>query len=200
MQTSAQRSPARKDPAARTVQDPWAADQSRHWRDGDAQTANVNCARVEKRRTADLATEQQTASRPEQDLTAEVKIKQLPVQSAGRGREPAGQCLSPDWALADLAFDEESHARSRDTLQVFPRAGRYTVTAERLSLHRNGVQYRIRKAEESLGGCIDDCRADPRACPASLPISWPCLYVGHWTPDWVGRAKHSIEPPSACAC
>ena len=44
---------------------------------GDAQTANVNCARVEKRRTADLATEQQTASRPEQDLTAEVKIKQL---------------------------------------------------------------------------------------------------------------------------
>jgi hypothetical protein len=130
MQTSAQRSPARKDPAARTVQDPWAADQSRHWRDGDAQTANVNCARVEKRRTADLATEQQTASRPEQDLTAEVKIKQLrqlfadapevgktvlenvlqrfasdaskapplPVQSAGRGQEPAGQCLRPDWA------------------------------------------------------------------------------------------------------
>ena len=81
-----------------------------------------------KRRTADLATEQQTASRPEQDLTAEVKIKQLrqlfadalevgktalqnvlqrlasdaskppplPVQSAGRGREPAGQCLRPD--------------------------------------------------------------------------------------------------------
>ena len=44
---------------------------------GDAQTANVNCARIEKRRTADLATEQQTASRPEQDLTAEVKITQL---------------------------------------------------------------------------------------------------------------------------
>lgn len=49
MQTSAQRSPARKDPAARTAQDPWAADQSRHWRDGDAQTANANCARVEKK-------------------------------------------------------------------------------------------------------------------------------------------------------
>jgi hypothetical protein len=93
MQTSAQRSPARKDPAART-------------------------------------TEQQTASRPEQDLTAEVKIKQLrqlfadalevgktalenvlqrlasdaskapplPAQSAGRRRAPAGQCLRPDWA------------------------------------------------------------------------------------------------------
>jgi hypothetical protein len=111
-----------------------------------------------KRRTADLATEQQTASRPEQDLTAEVKIKQLrqlfadalevgktalenvlqrlasdaskppplPVQSAGRRRAPAGQCLRPDWAggmLADLAFDDESHARLRHTLQVFPRAG-----------------------------------------------------------------------------
>jgi len=87
----------------------------------------VNCAQSKKGRTADLATEQHTASRPEQDLTAEVKIKQLrqlfadapevgktvlenvlqrlaskapplPVQSAGRGREPAGQCLRPDWA------------------------------------------------------------------------------------------------------
>src|SRR4029450_375486 len=77
MQTSAQRSPARKDPAARTVQDPW-ADQSRHWRDGDAQTAKRElCTSGKKTRTADLATEQQTASRPEQDLTAEVKIKQL---------------------------------------------------------------------------------------------------------------------------
>ena len=37
---------------------------------------------------------------------------------------------------ADLAFDDESHARLRDTLQVFPRAGRYTVTAERPSSHK----------------------------------------------------------------
>ena len=76
--------------------------------------------------------------------------------------------------LADLAFDDESDARLRDTVQVFPRAGRYTATAERRSLHKNGVQYCIRKAEESLRGRIDDCRADPRACPVSLPISWPC--------------------------
>ena len=51
--------------------------------------------------------------------------------------------------LADLAFDDESDARLRDTLQVFPGAGTYTVTAKRLSLHKNGVQYCIRKAEES---------------------------------------------------
>jgi hypothetical protein len=40
--------------------------------------------------------------------------------------------------LADLAFDDESHARLRDTLQVFPRAGEYTATAERRSLHKKG--------------------------------------------------------------
>jgi sugar diacid utilization regulator len=140
----------------------------------------VNCARVEKRRTADLATEQQTASRPEQDLTAEVKIKQLPVHSAGRGREPAGQCLRPDWALADLAFDEESHARSRDTLQVFPRAGRYTVTAERLSLHRNGVQYRIRKPKSRL---VDASTIAALTLELALRA---CQYLGHACTSAIG--------------
>ena len=68
--------------------------------------------------------------------------------------------------LADLAFDDESHARLRDTLQVFPRAGRYTVTAERLSLHKNGVQYRIRKAEEQQ---LEAARAPARdARPADV--------------------------------
>ena len=62
--------------------------------------------------------------------------------------------------LADLAFDDESHARLRNTLQVFLRLGTYTATAERLALHKNSVQYRIRKAEEALGGGIDDRRAD----------------------------------------
>ena len=40
----------------------------------------------------------------------------------------------------------------------FLRAGTYTATAERLVLHKNSVQYRIRKAEEALGGRIDDRR------------------------------------------
>ena len=62
--------------------------------------------------------------------------------------------------LADLALDDESHARLRNTLQVFLRAGTYTATAERLALHKNSVQYRVRKAEEALGGRIDDRRAD----------------------------------------
>jgi DNA-binding PucR family transcriptional regulator len=62
--------------------------------------------------------------------------------------------------LADLALDDESHARLRNTLQVFLHVGTYTATAERLTLHKNSVQYRIRKAEEALGARIEDRRAD----------------------------------------
>jgi len=43
---------------------------------------------------------------------------------------------------------------------VFLRAGTYTATAEKLVLHKNSVQYRIRKAEEALDSRIDDRRAD----------------------------------------
>jgi len=66
---------------------------------------------------------------------------------------------SPDllraWVLAtlgDLATDDEPHARLRDTLLVFLQSGgSYKATAEQMVLHKNTVQYRIRKAEESLG-------------------------------------------------
>ena len=54
--------------------------------------------------------------------------------------------------LAGLATDDEHHARLRDTLLAFLRSGgSYKATAEQLVLHKNTVQYRIRKAEESLG-------------------------------------------------
>jgi DNA-binding PucR family transcriptional regulator len=54
--------------------------------------------------------------------------------------------------LADLADDDEHHARLRETLLVFLQTGgSYKTTAERLMLHKNTVQYRIRKARESLG-------------------------------------------------
>jgi DNA-binding PucR family transcriptional regulator len=59
------------------------------------------------------------------------------------------------WVLAtlgDLATDDEPHARLRDTLQVFLQSGgSYKATAEQMVLHKNTVQYRVRKAEESLG-------------------------------------------------
>ena len=59
------------------------------------------------------------------------------------------------WVLATLgglATDDENHARLRDTLLIFlQNGGSYKSTAEQLTLHKNTVQYRIRKAEESLG-------------------------------------------------
>jgi hypothetical protein len=54
--------------------------------------------------------------------------------------------------LGQLAIDDEHHERLRDTLLVFlDTGGSYKATAERLVLHKNTVQYRIHKAEESLG-------------------------------------------------
>ena len=53
--------------------------------------------------------------------------------------------------LGALADDDEQNARLRDTLRVFLQEnGSYKTTAERLTLHKNTVQYRVRKAEESL--------------------------------------------------
>ena len=63
--------------------------------------------------------------------------------------------------LADLAIDDEHHARLRDTLLVFLRTGgSYKTTAERLVLHKNTVQYRIRRAQESLGRPVAENRHD----------------------------------------
>jgi hypothetical protein len=63
--------------------------------------------------------------------------------------------------LAGLATDDEHHARLRETLLVFLQSGgSYKTTAEQLVLHKNTVQYRIRKAEESLGRPVGDNRHD----------------------------------------
>ena len=63
--------------------------------------------------------------------------------------------------LAGLATDDEHHARLRETLLVFLQSGgSYKTTAEQLMLHKNTVQYRIRKAEESLGRPVGDNRHD----------------------------------------
>jgi DNA-binding PucR family transcriptional regulator len=58
-----------------------------------------------------------------------------------------------------LADDDDHHARLRDTLRVFlEKNGSFKATAERLILHKNSVQYRVRKAEEALGHPLDDNR------------------------------------------
>jgi DNA-binding PucR family transcriptional regulator len=63
--------------------------------------------------------------------------------------------------LGQLATDDEHHARLRETLLVFlDTGGSYKATAERLTLHKNTVQYRIHKAAESLGRPVGDSRHD----------------------------------------
>jgi DNA-binding PucR family transcriptional regulator len=63
--------------------------------------------------------------------------------------------------LGGLATDDEQHTRLRETLLVFLQSGgSYKATAEQLTLHKNTVQYRIRKAEESLGRPVGGDRDD----------------------------------------
>jgi PucR C-terminal helix-turn-helix domain/GGDEF-like domain len=63
--------------------------------------------------------------------------------------------------LGQLASDDEHHARLRETLLAFLDAGgSYKATAERLMLHKNSVQYRIRRAAGSLGHPVVDNRHD----------------------------------------
>jgi DNA-binding PucR family transcriptional regulator len=73
--------------------------------------------------------------------------------------------------LAGLATDDEHHARLRDTLLAFLQAGSsYKTAAEQLVLHKNTVQYRIAKAEESLGRPAGENRHDVELA----------LRVSHW--------------------
>ena len=69
--------------------------------------------------------------------------------------------VPPEATLGGLAADDEHHARLRDTLLVFLQSGgSYKATAEQMMLHKNTVQYRIRKAEESLGRPAAENRQD----------------------------------------
>jgi hypothetical protein len=61
--------------------------------------------------------------------------------------------------LGSLADDDDHHATLRDTLRVFlQESGSFVAAAERLTLHKNTVRYRIGKAEESLGRPVGEDR------------------------------------------
>jgi hypothetical protein len=84
--------------------------------------------------------------------------------------------------LAGLAIDDEHHARLRDTMLVFLQTGgSYKTTAEQLLLHKNTVQYRIRRAEESLGRPVGDNRHNVELA----------LQASHWLGSSV------LQPPAA---
>jgi PucR C-terminal helix-turn-helix domain/GGDEF-like domain len=92
------------------------------------------------------------------------------------------------WVLAtlgDLATDDLHHARLRDTLLVFLLSGRsYKAAAEQLTLHKNTVQYRIGKAEASLGRRAGENRQDVELA----------LRASHWLGSAVLRPA---LPPAA---
>ena len=82
--------------------------------------------------------------------------------------------------LGPLATDHDHYARLRDTLRVFLQEnGSFKATAERLILHKNSVQYRVRKAEDASG--IPWASA---ACRSSWP-SWQAN--GSAPPSCIGR-------------
>ena len=63
--------------------------------------------------------------------------------------------------LGALALDDDTNARLRETVRAFLSAGgSYTAAAQELTLHKNTVQYRIRKAEETRGRPLSDGRLD----------------------------------------
>jgi hypothetical protein len=103
---------------------------------------------------------------------------------------------SPDllraWVLSTLgglATDDEHHARLRDTLLVFLQTGgSYKTTAERLVLHKNTVQYRIRKAEESLGRPVCQNRHDVELA----------LLANHWLGSSVLQLGMTVIPGRLC--
>jgi DNA-binding PucR family transcriptional regulator len=89
--------------------------------------------------------------------------------------------------LADLAADDEQHARLRETLLVFLQSGdSYQTTAERLILPKNTVQYRIRQAEESLGRPVGDDRGDVELA----------LRASHWLGSSVLRPATGFDAES----
>jgi len=81
--------------------------------------------------------------------------------------------------LGSLAIDDARHASFRETARVFLESGgSYVATAERLSLHRNTIQYRVRTAEEMRGRPFASGRLDVEL--ALLACRWFGRIVLHY--------------------
>jgi DNA-binding PucR family transcriptional regulator len=69
-----------------------------------------------------------------------------------------------DWVqdtLGGLSAQDEAMARLRETLSTFlTTGGSFTASAQLLHMHKNTVQYRVRKAEEALGRPLSARRRD----------------------------------------
>ena len=104
----------------------------------------------------------------------EVILREIPEL-----RNSCGPGCSARWVAWPLTM---STTPGRDTLLVFlQNGGSYEATAEQLILHKNTVQYRVRKAEESLGRPVGDNRQDVELA----------LQATHWLGSSV------LRPPAA---
>jgi hypothetical protein len=94
---------------------------------------------------------------PREQLTAYIEI--APIAALCYDLDSARAWVSE--TLGALAIDDERQADLRETARVFFAAGgNYTATAERLHLHRNTAQYRVRRAEEMRGRAFCEERLD----------------------------------------
>jgi hypothetical protein len=100
-------------------------------------------------------------------MTADVDVQHAVTAWADVG-SVALMCADRD-ALADwvqdtlggLAAQDESMTRLRETLSTFlATGGSFTSSAQLLHMHKNTVQYRVRKAEEALGLPLNARRRD----------------------------------------
>ncbi|MCW2795360.1 helix-turn-helix domain-containing protein [Nocardioides sp.] len=117
------------------------------------------------RRAQAVAVAADPAHRPRVTKASEVEMVALLSSDLAATRE---------WVFAvlgDLALDDEPHRRLRETLWVFLSArGSYTAAAAELMLHKNTVQYRVRKAEEARGRSLKERRLDVEV--ALLACRW----------------------------
>ena len=106
---------------------------------------------------------------------AEVAPVALLAEDIGAARGWVSRALGP------LAADDDQTARLRETLHVFlSTGGSYQETAERLSLHKNTVFYRVRKAQEVRGRKVGDDRF----------VVELALLACHWLKSAVLTAPH----------
>lgn len=113
---------------------------------------------------------------PREQLTPYIEI--APIAALASDLDSARAWV---WeTLGALAIDDERHAELRETARVyFAAGGSYTATAERLHLHRNTAQYRVRRAEEMRGRPFREERLDVELA----------LLACHWFGRAVLRAR-----------
>lgn len=115
--------------------------------------------------------------------TAAAPGARLPVTEAGRlgplmllGADPDLLASWVSGVLGDLAADDEQHARLRDTLDAYLRShGSLAAAAAELHLHKNSVQYRLRRAEQARGRPLADGRLDVEVALLACRVLGPTV-------------------------